>query len=280
MIVSSGHFPPIGSDHPRPAPLSDFTILLSGVGFSWSVIRRRVWAIARCEADEKSVFAIFLRPWAGRRVASPPHWPGCFLMLVKQWSFGDKVVHLDRPEWGAGVVNQAQPDTHEGKSCQRLTIRFERAGVKTLTTGIANLCPAEDAPRLHAAEHHEPDPLFAQSNQAAVKEVMLKLPDAANDPFTPPAARLKATFLLYRYSEHGSALLDWAAAQTGLKDPMTRFSRHELEELYRRFTQVRDDHLRKLVQEFKKNDPVGLAAALKLAPRSAQQALRRFDNMR
>lgn len=203
-------------------------------------------------------------------------------MLLKQWSFGDKVVHLDRPEWGVGIINSATADSHEGKPCQRVTVRFDRAGVKTLSTGIANLVPAEDAPKLHAAEHDNAhnDSILGPSQQAAAKEVMLKLPDVATDPFTTPLARLKATLALFRYSEHGGSLIDWAAAQSGLKDPMTRFNRHELEDLYRRFVVNRDEHLKKVVLELKKVDPFALNALMKQAPRSAQNVLKRFDALR
>ncbi len=203
-------------------------------------------------------------------------------MLLKQWSYGDKVVHLDRPEWGVGVINTVTADSHEGKACQRVTVRFDRAGVKTLSTGIANLIPADDAPKIHTLEPgtDEHDPLLGDRGAVAAREVMMKLPDVATDPFTTPTARLKATLNLYRYSEQGGSLIDWAAAQSGLRDPMTRFNRHELEDLFRRFAQVRDEHLRKVVLEVKKTDPSAIALLMKQAPRSAMNAMKRFDNMR
>ncbi|CAN5684760.1 hypothetical protein BH11PLA1_BH11PLA1_02170 [soil metagenome] len=202
-------------------------------------------------------------------------------MLVKQWSYGDKIVHLDRPEWGAGVISAALPDKHDGRACQRVTVRFERAGVKTLSTAIANLIPAEDAPRLQVAEMtSSEDPLMGPSAAAAAKEVMTRLPDAATDPFVTPQTRLKAAFQLYRYSDQGAGLLDWAATQSGLKDPMTRFSRHELEDLYRRFCNARDEQLRKILTELRRADPLSVASLLKAAPKGVQQVLKRFDTRR
>ncbi len=203
-------------------------------------------------------------------------------MLLKQWSFGDKVVHLDRPEWGIGMITTVTADSHEGKPCQRVIVRFERAGVKTLSTGIANLIPAEDAPKLHDMSTGDSahDPLLGDRGAVAAREVMMKLPDVATDPFTTATARLKATLALYRYSEQGGSLIDWAAAQSGLRDPMTRFNRHELEDLFRRFAQVRDEHLRKVVLEVKKTEPAAIAPLMKQAPRGAMNAMKRFDNMR
>ncbi|MFO0084102.1 MAG: hypothetical protein ACK55O_16030, partial [Phycisphaerales bacterium] len=64
------------------------------------------------------------------------------------------------------------------------------------------------------------------------------------------------------------------------RDPMTRFSRHELEDLYRRFVFVRDEHLKKLIMEVKKNDPLALRELTRTAPKNAQQVLRRFDSAR
>src|SRR5215475_864002 len=99
---------------------------------------------------------------------------------------------------------------------------------------------------------------------------MSRLPDATTDPFTPLSARLKATIDLYRFTDSGGSLLDWAAAQSRLKDPLSRFSRHELEQLFRRFAFVRDEHLKKL-------DAPTLQQMLRAAPSSVQQALKRLD---
>jgi hypothetical protein len=198
-------------------------------------------------------------------------------MLVKSFSFGDKVVHLGRPEWGVGTIAQALGDVHEGRACQRVTIRFERAGLKTLSTAIANLVPASDAPALSAHEAGPSDPLLGRESAKSATELMLRIPDVASDPFQPARVRLEATTRLYRYNEHGGSLIDWAAAQSGLKDPMTRFNRHELEDLFKRWSMLRDDHLRKLVGEMKKADPVGLSIAIRGASGKVQQLLKKFD---
>jgi hypothetical protein len=200
-------------------------------------------------------------------------------MVLKTWGFGDKVVHSERPEWGIGQVTSAIADTHEGRACQRLTIRFDRAGVKNLNSALAKLIAADDAPAILQHEAGPQDPLLTGSTQTA-KDLMLKLPGPATDPFSTPRARLVATLKLYRFSEHGGALIDWAAAQSGLKDPMTRFSRHELEDLYKRFVMFRDDHLRKVMLECKRDDQMGLAEEIRNAPRSAQQVIKRLDLLR
>ena len=227
---------------------------------------------------------------------------------TKQWAFGDKVIHAGKPEWGSGVVTAVQAATHDGRACQSLTIRFDRAGVKTISTAFAKLVPASEAPILLAAAAAEapPEPTFAPSTSVARsgsaraaaaaaaesdpfsagfvprdhRQVMTRLPDAATDPFSTPMARLQATLALYKFTPTGASLLDWAAIQSGLADPMSKFNRHELEKFFEAFVVVRDGHLKKMVQELKRIDPAGLARALAQAPASAQHAIRRLDALR
>jgi hypothetical protein len=221
------------------------------------------------------------------------------LTQQQEWSFGDRVVHLAKPEWGAGVVAAAASAMHEGRPCQSLTIRFERAGLKTISTAFARLVAAESVPHLLAAEPEPAEPSANGDGKGNGKnaeknlldgdlpfvardprEVMCRLPDATTDPFATSESRLKATLDLYRFTPTGASLLDWAAAQSGLADPMSRFNRHELERFFEAFVVVRDNHLKKLALDMKKSDPAGLSRWLSQAPPTAQQALRRLDAWR
>lgn len=201
--------------------------------------------------------------------------------MVREWSFGDRVVHAKRPEWGAGVVTAAQKIVHEGIPCQRLTIRFDRAGVKTLSTAVAELVSESEGPVLaSSAAQKEADSdaaWLSRLSGRSPEEMMCRLPEAATDPFASLESRLKATLALYRFTDQGGSLLDWAAAQSGLKDPLSEFSRHDLERLFQRFAFARDEHLKKLVQEMRKKDPTVLQVVLRAAPPTATQALRRLD---
>jgi hypothetical protein len=244
----------------------------------------------------------------------------------RQWGFGDKVVHATRPEWGHGIVTSAEDAVHEGSRCQRLTVRFERAGVKTLLTALAELMPAVERLGAEPAEAAKAENAGAVGLGAGVEvigvkagaaaaapaavgggastsvanglgpasgggwldkaaatspdEVMARIPEPCTDPFKTLDQRLAATLLLYRFSDTGGSLIDWAAAQTGLKDPLSRFNRHELERFFKRFAHARDEHLKKLVLELKKKDPALLGRTLRGAVPSAQQALRRLDVLR
>jgi len=222
---------------------------------------------------------------------------------TKQWASGDKIVHCSKPEWGTGVITAAAGSQHEGKPCQSLTVRFDRAGIKVLSTAFAHLMDAELAPSLHRApplptpQPSAPTPSIASSRAqgpASIleideasplvardpREIMTRLPEIATDPFTTPAARLKATLAIYRFTPTGSSLLDWAAVQSGLADPMSRFNRHELERFFEAFAVVRDNHLKKLVIEIKRTDPSLLSQTASQAPPAAKLVLRRLDALR
>jgi hypothetical protein len=197
--------------------------------------------------------------------------------MSSNWSKGDSVVHAGRPEWGVGHVLSAETYMHEGKPCQRLSIRFERAGTKTISTAFADLRPASEIPRLPELKEEEPDPLAQAAFGASVEQMMTSLPERATDPFTSLKSRLTATLDLYRFTESGGTLLDWAAIQTGLKDPLSRFNRHELEQWFAKFKIELDNHLRKLVRDIRRTEPATLDAVAATASPAAKAALRRVD---
>ncbi len=224
---------------------------------------------------------------------------------MKLWSISERVVHTGKPEWGAGEIKVATRTTQDGRPCQLLQIRFDRAGLKTISTAFANLIPAEDAAAFSAeplvapgsmngnnpgngngARHGQSKEdefaarLMGEPGNADIKQKMSRLPDTATDPFTTTQARFSATLALYRFAPTGGSLLDWAAMQSGLADPMSRFNRHELEKFFESFVIVRDNHLRKIAAEMRKQDPSAVGTLAKQAPPAAQQALRRLDTMR
>ncbi|MEL7087576.1 MAG: DUF3553 domain-containing protein [Planctomycetota bacterium] len=100
------------------------------------------------------------------------------------------------------------------------------------------------------------------------------LPDDLTNPFGSAPERLAATLQTYRFSTEPRALIDWAVAQTGLNDPLSKYTRHELEQAFPRFARDRDAHLRDLVRQLKRESNF---AALKDAGRglfpAAQSAL-------
>lgn len=195
-------------------------------------------------------------------------------MAAISWSFGDRVTHADRPEWGVGQITAVQPITVEGRPSQRLTIRFERAGVKTLASGVANIRRAEGIAPPTPATVTGPEP--ASATDAELVKRLAGLPENVIDPFIPLPQRLATTLGLYRFSETGGSLLDWAAMQTGLADPLTRFLRHDLEIHFAAFRRALDRHTGELAAQLSRQDKPALALIAQKAPEAGQRALRRI----
>jgi hypothetical protein len=198
-------------------------------------------------------------------------------MTAQRWAVGDRVVHPARPEWGAGEVLLANSATQDGKPCQRLEVRFERAGLKTLSTAHVELKPTSSVEPVPVGETIAEDPLTLAATKGEIEERMTKLPDEATDPFLSLAKRAKHSLGLYRFGETPGGLLDWATAQTGLKDPLVRFNRHELEQWFTRFRMGLDTHMKKLLRDLKREDPRAAEELFSGASPAARQALRRAN---
>ncbi len=181
---------------------------------------------------------------------------------------GERVVHQDRPEWGVGVVLSSQP----GSDAQRLRVRFERAGLKTLSVPPAAVVHQQIDPARAAA----PTDRLQGLSDDEVTEIMTGLPEATRDPFESVPSRLAATLRLFRFESTGASIIDWAATQSGLADPLSRFTRHELEALYRAFERRRDAHLKRLSDDVRNLSPADLAAAVEKAPPAGKRALSRY----
>lgn len=206
-------------------------------------------------------------------------------------------MHSGKPEWGRGTVSSATKTTQDGHPCQLLTIRFDRAGVKTISTAFASLVTADQAIEVPVFEtaaataatersgsrfriHEDAEKTAIEdklSGAADIRDRMSKLPEPATDPFSSSSARLKATLALFRFTPHGGSLLDWAAMQSGLSDPMSKFNRHELERFFEAFVVVRNAHFRKLAAELRKLDPAALKEAMSQVPDSVNRTLRLLD---
>ncbi|MFG0257202.1 MAG: DUF3553 domain-containing protein [Phycisphaerales bacterium JB043] len=179
---------------------------------------------------------------------TPPH----------QYAYGDSVIHASNPEWGTGQVLSAQIETTDGEPAQRLRIRFSRAGIKTLSTKHANIQPAEATnadPMESSSQSPEKQGWLAEHEQATPEAQFESIPEACTDPFASLRSRVDETLRLWRFSDDGASLIDWASVQLGMDDPLTRFNRHELEQYFRRFAAAREAHLGRLMSEARQKEP-------------------------
>lgn len=188
-----------------------------------------------------------------------------------QFEMGDRVLHPTKPEWGPGLVVAAKTARQDGRPCQRLDVRFDQVGLKTISTAFVELqALTGDAPAHGLPDAPEADP----------RERLMKLAEAATDPFSTPVARLRGTLAQYRYTRDGSGLIAWATSQTGMTDPLTTFSRHELEDAFDLWRRQLDMHLVKVSREAKTVDPRDLTAILADLPAEARAALKRVNARR
>ena len=205
---------------------------------------------------------------------------------IQRFQMGDRVVHADKPEWGVGIVSTSSMGDHEGVPCQRLVIRFDRAGLKTVSTAFAKIEPAgsrvgtvPEKETRTAKSDGESNPILKASPRE-VQEIMTRIPEVACDPFGTPAQRLKSTLALYRFTSSGGALLDWAVMQSGLSDPLSKFTRHELEDFFGFFEKILWKHLGKMVREARDVSASELVQIRDSAPLAGQQALQRLHRSR
>ena len=77
------------------------------------------------------------------------------------------------------------------------------------------------------------------------------------------------------FFQRSRSLIDWAVAQSGLDDPLSRFTRHELEVLFDQWATRRAEQLQKLLTQAR-GDQQLVARLVAAAPPAAQQSVRRL----
>jgi len=140
------------------------------------------------------------------------------------FAVGDEVVHPKKPEWGVGAVTKAEKAVHEGSPCQRLTIRFDKVGMKTVSTAFAALRPAGRAPS---------DVPESAADIQSLAAGLADLPPALTDRSAPALERIAGLLEEFRTDPERGDILGWSIRQTGLRDPLAVLSRGEIEQRLR-----------------------------------------------
>tara|TARA_B100001750_G_C15230904_1_gene458045 strand:- start:38 stop:733 length:696 start_codon:yes stop_codon:yes gene_type:complete len=196
--------------------------------------------------------------------------------------FGDRVVHANFREWGTGTVIKVENAYVKGESAVRITVRFNNVGLKKF---IGDPIPLEvitddhvmpgDGGRVRPAiaevEDLEKSGL-TQAVEQKLLDIMIAIPVACRDPFNSIEHRLRRTLDLYKFDMSGRGLMEWATYQTGMDDPLTRFNRTELEVYFKQFSEHREEHLSKLIQEAR-GDGLLLEKLIAKAPDNARRVV-------
>lgn len=177
-------------------------------------------------------------------------------MSTRKFEFGDRVRHTKRPEWGIGSIVKTEHLSVNGQDAQRVAVRFPNAGLKTISTAHAELevmtdaiagPPDVDEHPLAGWDKMSESDWLGEVAQRKVHEAMVSLSEAVRDPFNSLQHRLGACLDLFRFERTGASLLDWAVGQSGLDDPLSRFTRHELEVFFDQWAGNRTEHLQLLL---------------------------------
>jgi len=175
------------------------------------------------------------------------------MITPTMYTQGTRIRHRQRPEWGAGTITRIEPITRGTSRDQRLWIQFASAGSKMLLASAADLEVLEGGAAEHTFAAREVASERGWLGQIASKkpeQAMTELPPDATDPFLMPERRLRNLLTLYRFD--ASRLIDWAVAQSGLDDPLSRFNRVELEAFFKEWSTARDVALARLVGDFRR----------------------------
>jgi len=207
-------------------------------------------------------------------------------MSTVPFTVGERVRHPQRPEWGLGNIQRIEMTTVGAKRDQRLWIRFDNAGLKTILASAAGLertatIGGDGEHTLVGRELAGETGWLAEISKRKPEDAMTSLSPQASDPFIPAAKRLEYVLGLYRFDTSGAKLIDWAVAQSGIGDPLTRFTRHELERFFSDWAIERDAQLGRILQDQElRSDPAIVRAVMQRAPQAAQAAAKRVMAMR
>ncbi len=209
-------------------------------------------------------------------------------MTQIKFVFGDSVRHARRPEWGVGSIVKVEDMATNGDASQRLSVRFSNAGLKKLNADKAELEIVDDASGSDSSTSHssirELDRMsesewLAPHAQKKIEALMVSMPSEIQDVFNCLRYRLEFMLNLYRFDRSGRGLIDWAVAQSGLDDPLSRFNRHVLEGLFDRWAKERDICLGKLIKDAHKQPDLLKSVLVDVLP-AARAAFNRLSHAR
>ncbi len=203
--------------------------------------------------------------------------------MSELYKVGERIRHARRPEWGVGTITRVDRLQLQGKVGQRLEVRFPNGGTKTISSlgaelerveQVGSTPPANGTFAEREAQHESG--WLGEIAKRKPEEALVELPEEVTDPFRSVRDRMQRTLNLFRFEPTGGKLIDWAVAQTGLDDPLSRFTRQELEQYFSRWSFARQQHLAKLLKEAK-NEHIKVDDLLESAPPEVRRAMQQSN---
>lgn len=150
---------------------------------------------------------------------------------------GSKVQVIGKPDWGVGVVERVQSTTIAGQPQHRVTVMFPVVGQKKLVVPPARLAQPTEGPTRAQG-------WLDQIAGRALDDRLRKLPSDVEHMIGTTRDKLAAITRLYEFEDEPKSLQRWAQRITGAADPLSLWSRDELQLSFGAFCGERDSYLR------------------------------------
>ncbi|MEP0846130.1 MAG: DUF3553 domain-containing protein [Phycisphaerae bacterium] len=179
---------------------------------------------------------------------------------------GMRVQSAARPDWGVGTVTRVERSSSAGEAVFRVSVQFN-LGLKHLLVPPARLIAPQPEP---TRRNGWLDSLGCNT----LDDRLRRLPADALEVLGTPAQKLGTLAKLYRWSDDATAIAKWARAQTGVGDPLSVWTRDELEVAFRDFANERDAALRAAAARIKMSEgPEALRRVLDALPEETRPAV-------
>lgn len=172
---------------------------------------------------------------------------------------GQRVQNAARPDWGVGTVTRVERKSTAGSGIFRVSVQFN-LGLKHVLVPPARLVVPQPEPTRQKG-------WLDSLGRNTLDDRLRRLPTETLEVLGTPAQKLAALAKLYRWSDEASAIAKWARAQTGVGDPLSAWTRDEIEVAFRDFANERDAALRAAAARIKLSEgPEALRRALDSLP--------------
>lgn len=157
--------------------------------------------------------------------------------------------------------------TVDGRPVQRVSVQFA-AGHRWIIVPPGRLAwPADEEPREAG--------WLARAAGTTLEDRLVDLPAEVREFLGTAAQRFAELGTLYRWTGASEELLPWARGQTGIADPLARWSRDELAAAFAEFARRRDEALREAAAAVRRQGgEEAVAAALAAVPPELAPAMR------